>query len=100
MKKSTTVTLVLVTSALILGCQDKVRNRYDSLEDCLRDYKDPTQCYSEPATTGGRTGFYYYGPWYRGSMRSNPSYNPSVVTHRATGVVRGGWGSTGIRSAS
>jgi hypothetical protein len=96
-KRSKTITLVLVTSALFLGCERELRNQYDSLEDCVKDYEDQSKCSTETRSGGY---FYYYGPWYRSSEAYNRQSNPSFNTRRASGVVRGGFGFTGFHSAS
>jgi len=93
MKKSTTVTLILLTSSLFLGCQDKVRNEYGTWDDCVKDYRDPSKC--EPTTYQGPGGGYYthyLGPWYTMSNSSSFAHNPSSVTGRAIGISRGGFG--------
>jgi hypothetical protein len=100
MKKSKTVTLILLTSSLFLGCQDKVRNRYASWDDCVKDYRDPTKCESEQVQTSGVYHTYYYGPWYRSSRSSSPDVNPSSMSRRAIGVSRGGFGSHGFHGGS
>ena len=46
MKKSKAITLVLLTSSLFLGCEDKVRNQYGSWDDCVKDYQDSSKCES------------------------------------------------------
>jgi uncharacterized protein YgiB involved in biofilm formation len=99
MRKSKTITLILLTSSLFLGCEDKVRNQYASWDDCVKDYRDPTKCEAEAnSSTGYRTT--YYGPWYRQSGSSDYARNPSSVTKRAIGVSRGGFGSSGGSHAS
>jgi uncharacterized protein YgiB involved in biofilm formation len=100
MKKSKTITLILLTSSLFLGCEDKVRNQYASWDDCVKDYQDPSKCQSENVSshTGYRTA--YYGPWYRSSGSSDYAHNPSSLTGRAIGVTRGGFGSSGSHASS
>lgn len=96
MKKSRTVTLILLTSSLFLGCQDKMRNEYGSWDDCVKDYRDPSKC--EASTTQGSGGYFhtsYFGPWYSRSNASSYAHNPSSVTGRAIGVSRGGFGGSG-----
>jgi hypothetical protein len=95
MKKSKTVTLVLLTSSLFLGCEDKVRNQYASWDDCVQDYKDQSKCETERVSTATGYHTYYHGPWYRPSRGSNATVNPSASTHRAIGISRGGFGSSG-----
>lgn len=101
MKRSKTVTLVLLSSTVFLaGCERDVRNQYTSWDDCVKDYGNK-QCFEEKEQTS--TGAYrshYYGPWYASSYRSDSRYNPSVVSHRSVGTVRGGWGSSGSSSSS
>lgn len=102
MRKSKTISLILLTSSLFLGCEDKLRNQYASWDDCVKDYRDPTKCEAEAnAGTGYRTA--YYGPWYRASASSDYAQNPSSATKRAINtsrVSRGGFGSSGGSHAS
>lgn len=91
MKKSKAITLVLITGTVLLGCERDARNRYASWDDCVKDYTDPTKCVEEKDERNP-TSRYYYGPWYRGSYSSNPTYNPSATSQRSVGVVRGGFG--------
>jgi len=99
MRKSKTITLILLTSGLFLGCEDKVRNQYATWDDCVKDYLDPTKCAAEAnSTTGYRTD--YYGPWYRSSGSADYRSNPSTVSGRAIGISRGGFGTGGGTHAS
>ena len=97
-KKSKAITLVLVTSALFLGCERDVRNEYQSLEDCVKDYKDQSKCQTDSKSSTGYVR--YFGPWYRSSRSADAAHNPSVVTRRASGVMRGGFGFTGSHGGS
>lgn len=98
MKKSKAITLVLLTSSLFLGCEDKVRNQYASWDDCVKDYQDSTKCESESIKDeSGVTRTHFYGPWYAISRSTS---NPSSVSGRAIGVTRGGFGSSGSHSSS
>jgi hypothetical protein len=102
MKKSKTVTLVLLTSSLFIGCGEKARNQYASWDDCVKDYKDPTKCETEQVRTNtGGYHTYYHGPWYRSSSGYDPAIGRSAagVSH-AIGVTRGGFGSHGGYSGS
>lgn len=101
MKKSKAITLVLLTSSLFLGCEDKVRNQYASWDDCVKDYQDSTKCESETVKEeSGVTRMRYYGPWYAMSRSTSHTSNPSSISGRAIGVTRGGFGSSGSHSAS
>jgi hypothetical protein len=71
MKRSARVRLVLLGSAVGLhGCGTQLesyRQRYDSLEECRRDWGDPDDCHEVGAGEsggGGSGGNYYYGPRY------------------------------------
>jgi hypothetical protein len=80
MKRSARVRLVLLGSAVGLhGCgtdQEVYRQRYDSLEECRRDWGDTAYCghdaggasgsWSSSGGSGGGAagGNYYYGPRY------------------------------------
>lgn len=100
MKKSKSITLVLLTGSLLLGCEDKVRNQYASWDDCVNDYRDPAKCESQSVQTVGVYHTYYYGPWYRPSGSSDARINPSTGSHRSIGIVRGGFGSMGFHAGS
>jgi len=100
MKKSKTISLVLLTSSLFIGCEDKVRNQYASWDDCVKDYNDSSKCESETVQDSGVTHTRYYGPWYGVSRSTNHSSNPSNVTGRAIGVSRGGFGGSGSHGSS
>lgn len=102
MRKSKTITLLLLTGSLVLGCddQDRVRNQYASWDDCVKDYRDPTQCEAERTSSGTGSRVAYYGPWYYASSSTNAAKNPSSVTKRAIGVSRGGFGSSGSHASS
>jgi len=93
MKKSATVTLILLTSSLFMGCQDKVRNEYGSWDDCVKDYRDPSKCEAAASPgPGGQVYTHYFGPWYSRSNSSSYVHNPSSITGRAIGISRGGFG--------
>ena len=100
MRKSGSITLVLLASSLFLGCEDKVRNQYASWDDCLSDYKDQANCESQTVQTATGYHTYYYGPWYRTSGSSDPRINQSNSSRRSIGIVRGGFGSMGFHSGS
>jgi hypothetical protein len=100
MRKSKAITLVLLTSTLFLGCEDKVRNQYSSWDDCVKDYQDSSKCESETDHSSGVARTHYYGPWYRPSVSSNYSSNPSSLTGRAIGITRGGFGGSGAHGSS
>jgi hypothetical protein len=90
MKRSARVRLVLLGSAVGLyacdnGSHDLFRQRYNSLEECRRDWKDPDDCkpVGGAGASGGSgswggsggtgvsgNGGYYYGPRYYWDPRS------------------------------
>lgn len=96
MKRSKTVTLVLLSSSVFLaGCERNMRNQYTNWDDCAKDYGNK-QCYEEKEQTSA--GVYrsrYYGPWYSSSFLNDSRFNPSAVSHRSIGTARGGWGFSG-----
>ncbi|MDQ5984771.1 MAG: hypothetical protein CSYNP_00467 [Syntrophus sp. SKADARSKE-3] len=100
MKKSRSITLILLTSSLFLGCQDKVRNQYATWDDCVKDYRDPSKCEAEKQYTSTGYHMIYHGPWYRPSSSTDYARNPSSVTKRAIGITRGGFGAGGARASS
>jgi hypothetical protein len=100
MRRSRSITLVLLTTTLFLGCEDKVRNQYASWDDCVKDYRDPSKCVEEKRETTSGYARVYYGPWYRPSQSGDIHRNPSAATKRSIGVMRGGWGSTGAHASS
>jgi len=66
-KRSAAITLVLAGSASLGGCGAPVEQRdaYASLQDCARDWSDPTLC--EPVRDGRYASSYHYGPPYYAS---------------------------------
>lgn len=102
MKRSKTITLVLLTGTLLLGCGEKedIRNKYASWDDCVADYKDPAKCKMEQERTSSGMRMYYFGPWYRSSQARNSTYNPSFSSGKSIGVSRGGFGSSARSSSS
>ena len=100
MRKSKSISLVLLTSSLFFGCEDKVRNQYASWDDCVADYGDRTKCESQNVQTATGYHTHYYGPWYRPSQSSDTRINPSGNSRRSIGIVRGGFGSMGFHSGS
>jgi hypothetical protein len=100
MKKSKTVTLVLLTSSIFIGCGEKVRNQYASWDDCVKDYKDPTKCETEQVRTSAGYHTYYHGPWYRSSRGYDPAIHKSAGLGHAIGISRGGFGSHSGHSGS
>jgi uncharacterized protein YgiB involved in biofilm formation len=118
-KSSLSVTLVLIGTAALAGCDDGPdngpayarRDTYASLEDCQKDWGRSEQC--EPAagsvsqgssgTHGGSgsSGYVrYYGPWYGDA---SPSTGPRPGSHAngSMSVSRGGFGSTaGLHSSA
>lgn len=75
-KRSLAVPLMALGGAAIFGMSlfgrthPVQRNRYDSLEDCARDYSTGQCELDNPVgsnnTSGGyHGGLHYYGPWYR-----------------------------------
>jgi hypothetical protein len=75
MKRSAGVRLVLLGSAVgLYSCDDGARQlhrqRYDSLDECRRDWRDPNECSQSVGGSGagsgggGSHGGYYYGPRY------------------------------------
>jgi len=96
-KRSAAITLVLAGSAGLTGCGSPVEQRdaYASLQDCLRDWSDPTLC--EPVRDGRYSTSYLYGPPYYsnsgwtlfGRSRIEPSPNAMEAVRLPTGSVAG-----------
>lgn len=115
-RRSRAVPLLLAGAfgALLWKCSgtDVQRNRYDNLQDCIRDYS-LEQCTADTPVNGGgyHGGVHYYGPWYRsrvsaqdakddpGPGRSGGSTTTRLYGgHGPSGVelgTRGGFGSSG-----
>ena len=100
-KRSAAITLVLAGSAALSGCgePESQRDVYTKLDDCSKDWGNPTQC--EPVRDGRYSSSYYYGPRYYGSSwpsgRPKSSANAIEATHTgpggATQMARAGSGS-------
>jgi uncharacterized protein YgiB involved in biofilm formation len=75
-KRSTAITLVLAGSTLA-GCSGPVEQRdaYASLDDCVKDWKNPAQC--QPVKDGRFSSNYYYGPSYFGPSLTDGRPKPS-----------------------
>ncbi len=75
MKRSHSISLVLIASASLVACgpdyQDTKREIYASRDKCEEDWGDPKNCEEETTPTGRR----YYGPRYFFS-RGYPYYYP------------------------
>ncbi len=98
-KRSTAITLML--AGTLAGCGEPVpqRDAYQSLDDCVRDWRDPAQC--EPVRDGRFAPSYYYGPHYYGNSYGDNRPRPSahamsaVYTQQASvKIARGGFGSS------
>ena len=106
-KRSAAITLVLAGSTLA-GCSGPAEQRdaYASLNDCVKDWQNPTQC--QPVRDGRYSSNYYYGPPYYGASltdgRPRPSANAmDAVRLGSTGSSSRSWfssGSSSFRSTS
>ena len=115
MKRSTCVQLILLGSAAgLAGCDDQpqalAQHRYESRDECLRDWGDEKECQPAPHGPGG-----YFGPRYYwdtsvnrpmavhddGSIREITSGRVSSTghasgeAHSAGSISRGGFGGGG-----
>ncbi len=66
------------------GTHDLFRQRYDSLEECRRDWGNPDDCKPVEGSGGaGHGGAYYYGPRYYWDARSGSpiEVRPDGSTH-------------------
>ena len=102
-KRSAAITLVLAGS--LTGCGDPQAQRdvYIKLDDCSKDWGNPSQC--SPVTDGRHSSSYFYGPRYYGSSfpsgRPRPSANAleasyagrEGASHFAGGSSRSGFSS-------
>jgi uncharacterized protein YgiB involved in biofilm formation len=123
MKRSAGVRLVLLGSAVgLYSCDnrplDLQRQRYESLDECRRNWGDPNDCTRPAGGTavgGGAHGGYYYGPrYYWDPAIGRPVVvgsdgNTRVVAHANAGegshfggvaieagsISRGGFGASG-----
>lgn len=89
-KRSAAITLVLAGSAALSGCGDPETQRdvYTRLDDCSKDWGNPTQC--EPVRDGRHSSSYYYGPRYYGSSFPSGRPRPSPNALEASYAGRGG----------
>ena len=92
-RASQSITLVLLSTALLNGCDRPVETRdvYLTRQDCVHDWGDERKCESGPGQ-GGAHG-YYYGPAYTGTRNAPTARSESraVTSHS---VVRGGFGAS------
>ena len=90
-KRSTAITLVLAGSiGSLSGCGEPIpqQDAYSSLNDCVRDWGNATQC--QPVRDNRYASSYYYGPAYFGNRysdgRPKPSPNAMDVVDRTKGT--------------
>lgn len=94
-KRSAAITLVLAGSAALGGCGSPVEQRdaYASLNDCVKDWTNPSLC--EPVKDGRYSSSYLYGPPYYaaagwsllGRNRVVPSPSAMEATRLPSGSV-------------
>jgi len=89
-KRSAAITLVLAGSAALSGCSEPESQRdvYTGLDDCTKDWGNPTQC--EPVRDGRHSASYFYGPRYYGTSFSSGRPRPSPNALEASYAGRGG----------
>ncbi len=89
-KRSAAITLVLAGSAALSGCSEPESQRdiYTKLDDCTKDWGNPTQC--EPVRDGRHSSSYFYGPRYYGSSFTSGRPRPSPNALEAAYAGRGG----------
>ena len=75
-KRSAAITLVLA-GATLAGCSGPVEQRdaYASLNDCVKDWRNPAQC--QPVKDGRYSSSYYYGPPHFGASLADGRPRPS-----------------------
>lgn len=87
-KRSTAITLVLAGS--LSGCGEPIpqQDAYRSLNDCVRDWGNASQC--QPVRDNKYASGYHYGPAYFGGRygdgRPKPSPNAMDVVDRPKGT--------------
>ena len=87
-KRSTAITLVLAGS--LSGCGEPIpqQDAYRSLDDCVRDWGNASQC--QPVRDNRYASNYYYGPTHFGSRygdgRAKPSPNAMDTMDRPKGT--------------
>jgi uncharacterized protein YgiB involved in biofilm formation len=89
-KRSAAITLVLAGSAALSGCSEPESQRdvYTGLDDCTKDWGNPTQC--EPVRDGRHSASYFYGPRYYGTSFPSGRPRPSPNALEASFAGRGG----------
>jgi len=105
-RSSACITLVLIGTAALSACGDDEANRrrqYRTLEECLADWGDPSECREEVArgSSGPHAYYHYYagtggsrsGGWWSGGSGSGSS----AAGHD---ISRGGFGSSGHAHAA
>jgi uncharacterized protein YgiB involved in biofilm formation len=93
--KSGSISLVLVGAAALYMAHhgDVHRDRYGSLQDCMRDWQQHAgDCERQTAANGTHV---FYGPRYEQGHRPQTSW--SQLSTGSTVVTRSGFGSSGAR---
>ena len=87
-KRSAAITLVLAGGLAGCGDPEAQRDVYTKLDDCTKDWGNPTQC--EPVRDGRHSSSYFYGPRYYGSSFPSGRPRPSANALEASYAGRGG----------
>ena len=80
MRRSRTITLVLIGSATLSACAPEVapnyqRDHYTSIEECAADWGRPQDCEPSPGSPyGGGSGYFFRGPMYMPGFRDDAQF--------------------------
>jgi uncharacterized protein YgiB involved in biofilm formation len=97
-RASSHITLVLLSAAVLGGCDRPVETRdvYLTRNDCVHDWGDERKC-EQGTSSSGRAG-YYFGPSYSGP-RNAPTARAESRAISSHSVVRGGFGASAAAHA-
>ncbi len=74
--------LLAISFAKVSCADNKVRNGYNSKEDCLKDHK-PADCEEDTTFRHGGSSSHFWGPWYSASSNRSFSNNASGVVNQS-----------------
>jgi uncharacterized protein YgiB involved in biofilm formation len=97
-RASRSIPLVLLSTALLNGCDRPVETRdiYLTRSDCVHDWGDARKCEQDTARSGRAA--YYFGPAYSGT-RDAPTARGESRAISSQSVIRGGFGASAAAHA-